>query len=79
MKDEEKPEFCQDEYQNLLKYLKPTTNKDGWHTAGTTPDWEQIEKDYRQANLKMMTDRGYGMLAHETVKWFKERIEKPSN
>jgi hypothetical protein len=39
-----------------------------------TPDWEQIEKDYQQANMKMMTDRGYGMLAHETVKWFKERI-----
>jgi len=37
-------------------------------------DWEQIEKDYQQANVKMMALRGYGMLAHETVKWFRERL-----
>ena len=37
-------------------------------------NWEQIETEYRQANMKMMAMRGYGMLAHETVKWFKQRI-----
>jgi hypothetical protein len=80
MAKEETPEHRQDDTaykgdrESLLRYLKPTTNKDSWHTAGTKTDWEQIEKDYQQANMKIMAERGYGMLAYETVKWFKERI-----